>query len=129
MEAVVNPLRRPNTGPPQPVDPSNPVWMAMFYQWLIDKVMHLDDCMDATQEAHRETQAELAAWMGVSRDSHDDLSTQIENHLKMHNLIDQTKQAKRSVWIFQWETIKEVGKIASSGTVIAIVFYVLNQLM
>lgn len=100
----------------------------MFYQWLIDTLMHLDECLDKTQEAHEETRTEMSVWLAAAKNFDNDFEARLKQHIDEHHLIDANKKAKRSVWMNQWDGLKEAIKFATSGTMTAIVVVALKWL-
>ena len=121
------PLRR-GIRPPQPIDVNSPQWLAMFYQWVIDTLTNLDECLDKTQEAHEETRTEISVWMTSAKNFDEDFNSRLRDHIDAHLEIDRVQKAKRSVWFLQWNAFKDAARFASSGAVTAIVVVVLKWL-
>lgn len=115
----MNPPARRTPQPPQPVEPENPTWRVMFFQWLIDRVTHLDECMDETKDSVKEQHIELSAWMQASKESDANIMERVAKHISEHDVIDQTQAAKRSVWKMQGGFLRDLLKFATEGTVIA----------
>ena len=100
----------------------------MFYQWVIDTLTHLDECLDKTQEAHEETRTEISVWMTSAKNFDEDFNSRLRDHIEAHHEIDRVQKAKRSVWLLQWDTFKDGARFASSGAVTAIVVVILKWL-
>lgn len=116
MEAAMNQRRIPT--PPEPVDVSNPQWVARAWQWVFDRLQHLDECMDEVKDSQRDQAAALTASITAGKDGDKGLNAAIEEHLEFHKLIDTTEKAKRSVWKFQGATISTIIRII--GDVVAL---------
>lgn len=111
--------RRYTPQPPQPVEPNDPIWVARFYQWLIDRINHLTECQDDVKDELKEQRVEVSAWMLAAKESDASILARVQSHVEEHNLIDQTQLARKSVWKMQGGILRDVLKFATEGTVIA----------
>lgn len=73
--------------PPEPKTP--------FEQYVIDKIEHLDECLDETKAAmkagfsqtkadHNEIRASLEAWMIAGKSADEDLAKEWRKHYQFH---------------------------------------------
>lgn len=128
MEAAMNPPIRRTPSPPEPVDVSNPQWIARAWQWVFDRLSHLDECLDDTKDSQTELRAEITAWMASSKDDRISITDRLREHLEEHEQLENTLKARRSVWKQQWSWLKEIARLATSTATLGVAAYVLKQL-
>jgi hypothetical protein len=117
----MNPRIRPSYRLPEPVDVNNPTWQGRTWQLVVDALNHIDECLDEWKRQIEEQRVEQSTWMTAARESDRDLDGRLSIHLREHDLINHTVKARRSVWGFQWNTLREVGKVLSSGLIMGAV--------
>lgn len=112
---------------PPPTDPAR----TATEQWIIDALLHLDECLDehkregkqdtkVLQDAQMELRAEVTAWMATATASDSSLIKRIEAHELEHRQIEELHKAKHSVWKMQLSWLNDAFRLATSGGVLLV---------
>lgn len=120
------PVQRYVVPPPQPVDPENPIWLARWYQWATDKLMHLDECMDSMKEDFAETKVEMSVQTQMSLDRQDSLGLRLDEHKTFHELMEAGRAGGQKMLKMQWRLVENILRVVSSATVLGLALWVLK---
>lgn len=127
MEAAVNPIRR-IPSPPEPVDVSSPQWVARAWQWVFDRLEHLDECMDGVKAESTDTRASLEAWMTTGRESDEDIATKWREHVDWHKRGEAAAAGRSGAF----RQVRDLGETAfrygTNGAVLAAFLFILKQI-
>lgn len=121
-------MRIPRFQLPQPVDVKSDVWIGRAWQAVFDALNHLDNCQDDTRSRVNEVDANLKAWMLSSNESDEGLDQRLADHIRAHEKIDEIKDAKKSVWIFQYKTLRDIGSMVLTGGFFSAIAVILHAL-
>lgn len=113
---------------PEPVDVDNPTWVGRAWQAVFDALNHLDNCQDKTRERVVGLDDSLKTWMTAAALSDETFDGKLQEHIRAHQIIEDTRKARKGVWLFQWRVIEQTGKIAGSGAAAAVFVWILRQL-
>jgi hypothetical protein len=105
---------------------------SLVEQWIIDALMHVDDCLDElkrdTKNSLSELKAEVSANAVLGHSQDQDLLQQIETHKRFHETMDRVEATRRGVWQQIWTGSREAFRLLTSGAVITVVAWILKQM-
>jgi hypothetical protein len=123
---VAVPLRVP---PPQADTP--------ILQWIVDALMHLDECIDETRHEQRaaaeerkeqiaDVRATLSAYMTAAHAASTDLDARIESHIDEHRKIDDRLKGRHDVLKLQGRVVEWTLKAAMEGVKLGVLGAILK---
>jgi hypothetical protein len=93
--------------PPEPVDVSNPQWVARAWQWVFDQLQHIDECVDTMKDSHTEFKAEVFSLIAAGKVVDGSLEERIDDHQAFHDQMDVAHKAKRSQLSQAWNVARD----------------------
>lgn len=110
-----------------------PLATSAFEQWVIDALLHLDECVDKTRDgAKQEIQnlrATMETWMKASDDKDKDLADKWADHVGFHKEGEAAAKARAGVWGQVQGYGNSAFKVATNATVIMAFLYLVRQLL
>lgn len=107
-------------------------------QWIIDSLLHLDECiddgktqtreqMDEMKHAQAEFRAEVTAALAAKEADHTGILARLNAHDTEHKALEQVKKAQAGVWRTQGKWAAWLVERVTQGGVIAGALWVISQ--
>lgn len=86
-------------------------------QYVIDSLLHLDECLDDLRKAVKE-------YDKITREALTAFLEKIEEHQRFHDEMELVKDTTKAVWARQGRIVEKVIDLASAGGILAAIVYV-----